>query len=236
MPGRVVAAWKSIVSPLGNWGSFVEKSMENWNPYRFSKFREFFENYGTFEKTVQNLENIKVSYHFGVQRGPGKIYDRSEPKKAFGQFLQFVSDVYSMPQGRSKGGRGKIVRPKPKKLLWCYFRRLYFSNNLPKIDRNSIFQMNFYQKISKCSQNFPTIWVFRPNARKFNAWFVKFFEKYAKIMDFSQFSYEFFENFRKFLRISQQFVFFAQTPDKMPHCLLNFVENYAKIMHYWLFS
>ena len=45
--------------------------------------------------------------------------------------------------------------------------------------------MNFYQKISKFSQNFPTICVFPPNARKINAWFVNFFEKHAKI-HFSQ--------------------------------------------------
>ena len=30
--------------------------------------------------------------------------------------------------------------------------------------------------------------VFRPNARKFNAWFVKFSEKYPKIMHFLQLS------------------------------------------------
>ena len=38
--------------------------------------------------------------------------------------------------------------------------------------------------LSKISQHFPKIRVFRPNARKINAWFVNFFEKYAKIMHF----------------------------------------------------
>ena len=36
----------------------------------------------------------------------------------------------------------------------------------------------------KISQNFPNLCVFRPNARKISAWFVKYFEKYAKIMHF----------------------------------------------------
>ena len=38
---------------------------------------------------------------------------------------------------------------------------------------------------------------FCPNAQKFNAWFVTFFEKYAKIMRFRNFLKKFFQNFRK---------------------------------------
>ena len=49
-----------------------------------------------------------------------------------------------------------------------------FSTTFPKIDKNSIFLMNFYQKISKFSQNFPTICICRPNARKINDGFLKF--------------------------------------------------------------
>ena len=69
------------------------------------------------------------------------------------------------------------------------FRKaLFLATTFPKVAKNAIFLLNFYEKLSKFSQNFPTICVFRPNSQKFNAWFVKFFEKYAKIMHFSQFS------------------------------------------------
>ena len=63
---------------------------------------------------------------------------------------------------------------------------LFVATTFPKIVKNSIFLLNYYQKFSKISQNFPTTCDFRPNARKINA-FLKFFEKYPKTMDFSQF-------------------------------------------------
>ena len=50
----------------------------------------------------------------------------------------------------------------------------------PKIIKNSIFLLNFYQKISKISQNFQIFRVFRPNVRKINACFLKLFSTYAK--------------------------------------------------------
>ena len=37
---------------------------------------------------------------------------------------------------------------------------LFLVKNIQKIIKNSIFQLNFDQKISKFSQNFPTIWGF----------------------------------------------------------------------------
>ena len=40
----------------------------------------------------------------------------------------------------------------------------FLATAFPKIDKNVIFLMNFYQKISKFSQNFPTICVFRQKA------------------------------------------------------------------------
>ena len=49
---------------------------------------------------------------------------------------------------------------------------LFLATTFPKIVKNSMFLLNFYQKFSKISQNFPTIRVFRPNARKINAWLV----------------------------------------------------------------
>ena len=53
-------------------------------------------------------------------------------------------------------------------------KALFLATTFPKIDKNSIFLMNFYRKISKFSQNFPTICIFRPKARKINAGFLKF--------------------------------------------------------------
>ena len=55
-------------------------------------------------------------------------------------------------------------------------KALFLATNFPKIDKNSIFLMNVYQKIPKFSQNFPTICIFRPNARKINFGFLKFCE------------------------------------------------------------
>ena len=55
-----------------------------------------------------------------------------------------------------------------------FAKALFLATAYPKIDKNSMFQMNFYQKFSKFSQNFPTICIFRPNARKINAGFLKF--------------------------------------------------------------
>ena len=58
------------------------------------------------------------------------------------------------------------------------------SLNLLKNNLKSCIFRNFLKKIAKKFSKFPTNCVFRPNARKINAWFVKFFEKYAKIMHF----------------------------------------------------
>ena len=58
--------------------------------------------------------------------------------------------------------------------MMVFPKALCLATTFPKVDRNSIFLMNFYQIISKFSQNFPTICVFRLNDRKFNAEFLKF--------------------------------------------------------------
>ena len=93
-----------------------------------------------------------------------------------------------------------------------------------------IFIKNF-QNFLKTSQ----VCSFRPNALKINAWFVKFFEKYAKLMDFSKFSKEIFW---KFSKISQNFqtMCFSSKRAKLTHDLLNFFGKYAKIMHFLQFS
>ena len=67
-------------------------------------------------------------------------------------------------------------------------KALFLATTFTKIVKNSIFLLNFDQKLSKISQNFPTTRVFRPNVQKINVWFVKFFEKYAKIMHYLLFS------------------------------------------------
>ena len=46
----------------------------------------------------------------------------------------------------------------------------------------------------------------------------------------------FYQNCQSFLKISQQFVFFAQTREKLTHGLLNFTKKYAKIMDFLQFS
>ena len=95
----------------------------------------------------------------------------------------FVITIFSFPatgvkslkrfagdQGRSQGGKGGTPPPETEKIV--------VENGV--ISESSIFRIfikkfqNFL-KISKFSQNFPTIWVFRPNAQKINAWFVKYF-------------------------------------------------------------
>ena len=68
--------------------------------------------------------------------------------------------------------------------MMLFPKALFVATAFPEIVKNSIFLLNVYLKFSNISQNFPTICGFRPNARKSNAWFVKFFEKYAKIMRF----------------------------------------------------
>ena len=58
--------------------------------------------------------------------------------------------------------------------MMLFPKALFLATTFPIIDKNSIFLMNFYQKISKFSQNFPTICILRPNERKINAGFLEF--------------------------------------------------------------
>ena len=101
-----------------------------------------------------------------------------------------------LDSGVRRGGGGFNPPPRTGKnccrKMMLFPKALFLAINFHKIDKNSIFLLNFHQKIPKFSQNFPTICSFRPNARKINAWVVKYFETYAKIMDFSKFSKEIF--------------------------------------------
>ena len=58
--------------------------------------------------------------------------------------------------------------------MMLFPKALFLATTFPKINKNSIFLMNFNQKSSKISHNLPTIYIFRPNARKINAGFLKF--------------------------------------------------------------
>ena len=104
-------------------------------------------------------------------------------------------------------------------------KALFLATTFPKMDKNSIFLLNFYQMLSKISQNFPAI-VCRPKARKINAWFVNFYEKYARIMDFSQLR-NFWKHFKNFSKFPNN-VFLVQTREKLTHGLLNFLKNMQK--------
>ena len=80
---------------------------------------------------------------------------------------------------RHQGRGGTQERPPSKLKKDCCRKKMlfpkavFFAINVPKINKNSIFLMNFYQEISKMYHNFPTICIFRPNARKINAGFLK---------------------------------------------------------------
>ena len=65
-----------------------------------------------------------------------------------------------------------------------FLKALFLATTFPKVAKNSLFLLNFYQKLLKFSQSIQTICVSRPNARKINGWSVKLFGKYAKIMNF----------------------------------------------------
>ena len=76
-----------------------------------------------------------------------------------------------------------------------YPKALFLATTFSNVAKNSMFLLNFYQKFSKFSENFQTSCVFRPDAGNINAWFDKFFGKYAKIMHFSNFLKIYFESF-----------------------------------------
>ena len=67
----------------------------------------------------------------------------------------------------------------PPKLKICCRKKIFpedqfLATTYPKIDKNAIFLLKFYQEISTFSENFPTICIFRTNARKIYAGFLKF--------------------------------------------------------------
>ena len=108
-----------------------------------------------------------------------------------------------------------------------------FSNKIKnKIQKNSIFLQNFHQKISKFSQNFSTICVFRPSPKKINVWFVKYFEKYAKIVHSYQFSNEIFSKISKVFSKFPINCLFRPKGQKINAWFVKLYEKLAKIMHF----
>ena len=52
--------------------------------------------------------------------------------------------------------------------MMLFPKALFLATTFPKIDKNSIFLLNSYQKFLKISQRFQTICMFRQNARNVN--------------------------------------------------------------------
>ena len=78
--------------------------------------------------------------------------------------------------------------------MMLFPKALFLATTFPKLDKNSIFLMNFQQKISKFSQNFPKICVFRPKAQTSNAFFY-FLNNMLKSFIFAIFLGKFFTKF-----------------------------------------
>ena len=91
-------------------------------------------------------------------------------------------------QGRSQGEGGNLPQPKKccRKMV-LFPKALFLVTNLPKKIKNKKIPF-FYRIFIKNFQNF--LWIYQQFAffvqtrKKINAWFLKFFEKYAKIMHF----------------------------------------------------
>ena len=101
---------------------------------------------------------------------------------------------------RGEGGKSSPPPPETEKIVvenGVISEGSIFSNKFSKNSLKFHFSIEFSSKISKFSQIFPIICVFRPNAQKSNAWFVTFFEKYAKIMHFRNFRKKLFSKFSK---------------------------------------
>ena len=76
------------------------------------------------------------------------------------------------------GTQGTFPSPKLKRnccrKVMLFPKALFLATTFPKIGKNVIFLWNFMKNFQKFLMRFPTICVFRPNARKINAGFVKF--------------------------------------------------------------
>ena len=130
--------------------------------------------------------DVEIKKHWILQFSGGLELD-------LGLIFGLIFHTHLIGAARGRGNIGNVPPSQNGTNCWrklMLFRKaLFLATTFPKIVKSSIFLLLFYQ-------NFPTICVFRPNARKINAWFVKFLEKYAKIMHFCYFLKRSFENFR----------------------------------------
>ena len=170
---------------------------DNQNLYNFDCFM------GTFA-SLRNLGKILVKYYAvknrpfrWIFRGILKIQTIFQSNKNWRfQFSRVIEQViWHMEHikmrfkililsdiriiGAAREGTQGTFAPKLKKLLQkndVISECSIFS----KFSKNSIFLMNFYKKISKFSQNCPTICICPPNARKINAGILNFVENRLK--------------------------------------------------------
>ena len=98
---------------------------------------------------------------------------------------------------RRQGERSSPEMEKCRNLM-LFPTALFLVTTYPKLFKIQIFLLNFHRKISRFSQDFPTTCIFNTNARNINAAFLKFFEKYAKIIHFCNFLKKSFANFETF--------------------------------------
>ena len=88
---------------------------------------------------------------------------------------KFSAKIIKLAYNNSGAPRGNTKNVPPPEIEKCcrkmmlFPKALFLATAFPKIDKNQIFLKNFYRGISKFSQNFPTICIFRPNARRINA-------------------------------------------------------------------
>ena len=106
-------------------------------------------------------------------------------------FNRYLIKVFTHRQWRSQGERGGAGESSPRNGKNCCRKMMLFPNVLflvrtfPELVKNSIFLLNFHQQLSKFSQEFHSNICFSSKrSEKLTAWFVKFIEKYSKIMHF----------------------------------------------------
>ena len=82
------------------------------------------------------------------------------------------------------GGRGRTPPPEAEK--YCFRQMVLFPKarcfvtDFPKIIKNSIFLLNFYQKLSKFSQNFPKLCVLFQTREKLTHGLLNFLKNMLK--------------------------------------------------------
>ena len=147
-------------------------------------FYEIQENIYSFFKAF--LKNV-LRVHFGTPVGAPSMPTTLTQSRAkllsmsffTSYFIQSKLIVGILSIGAARRGT-QGTSPPPRNWKNCcrkmmlFPKALFLATTFPKIDKNSILLMNFYQKISKFSQNFQTISILRPNARKINAGLLKF--------------------------------------------------------------